>query len=82
MFKLLKILRRNLFSFLFFFNQTALSRPISWCHASLKFGNSKCCIFKTKDATGLETCTDLLQGYLQPGAAKNSEDLAILILEI
>jgi len=50
MFKLLKILRRGLFS-----NKTALSRR----HPDVTYGgeleNSKCSSFKTKDAIELET---------------------------
>ena len=49
--KCLKTIRGDLCS-----TSTALSRPLSSCHARLKFGNSKFCILKAKDTTGLKTC--------------------------
>ena len=77
MYKLLKILRRELF-----FNQTSLPR-LPLCHARWNFGNSKCCFFfqnKRRYKAG-NFYKDLLFGHLQPGVHKNSEGLAILILE-
>ena len=54
LFKLLKIIRRQLF-----YNQTSLPRLPLWCNALWKSGNSKCCIFKIKDAKGLKTSTKI-----------------------
>ena len=36
--------------------EKALSRALCWCQVGLKDRNSIFCIFKTKDANGLETC--------------------------
>ena len=54
----------------------------SWCHALWKFENSKCCIFKTKNATGPKTgkrMCFLVIFYLM--WIKNSESFAALILK-
>ena len=54
----------------------------SWCQALWKFENSKCCLFKTKNATGPETGKRiyfLVISYLV--WIKNSESFAGLILE-
>ena len=67
--KPLKIIGRELL-----FNQTPLPGLPLRCHALWKFGNSKCCIFKMKDTTGLETSTKIyVIGHLQPVIHKNSE---------
>lgn len=44
-----KITRQNCF------NQTTLSQLLSWCHRRYKCENSKCCILRTKNATGPKT---------------------------
>ena len=76
MYKLLKILRRELF-----INQTSLPR-LPLCHALWNFGNSKYCFFQNERRHKAGNFyKDLLFGHLQPGVHKNSEGLAILILE-
>ena len=39
-----------------FFHETAF---LFWCHVLRKLGSSNCCIFETKHASGLETCTEI-----------------------
>ena len=65
MFEVLKPTRGDLFSI-----STALSRPLSSCHARLKLGNSKCCIFKATHTTGLKICKTIFLGHLQPSVEK------------
>ena len=68
MFQVLKTIRGELFS-----TSTALSRPLSPCHARLKLGNSKCYIFKATDTTRLKTMqNDFFLGHLQPGVGKKN----------
>ena len=69
MFKLAKIIRRDLF-----FNQTVLSRQLSWGDRRGENSEIQNAVFskrkKPRDSK-----------LLQPGVGKNSKDLTILILE-
>ena len=77
MFKLAKIIRRDLF-----FDRTVLSRELAWCHAGrVKIRKFKMLYFLNERRHGTRNLQkDLFLGRLQPGVGKNSKDLAIFIL--
>ena len=84
MVKLLKVKRRDVFEW---------DIILFWCHALWKLQRSNLCIFETKHASGLETCTKIycerfeprshfFSIYLQPSVKKNSYNLAFWLCNL